>query len=439
MTVAAPVAVRNDTLFLAGLCAAGCLLFALAAAAPWIVQTLGYATLIPALVASGFVTIFATRCAANVPARLGLIVILGFALAMRLALVGAEPLMSTDIYRYIWDGRVQAAGINPYLYVPADPALAALRDTAIYPNINRAGYAVTAYLPVAEMFFFLVTRVSESLVAMRLAMVGCEAVIVAVLIALLRRLCRSQTAVVAYAWHPLAVFEIANNGHVEALMVALMMVGLWLLVCARHTAGAIAVAAAALVKPYAVFVLPAFWRPWDWRVPVAVIAVITVCYLPYLGAGKGVIGFLGGGYLSEEGVLSGAGIWLVAPLRLLIGQFDIFAKVYMALAAIMMLAFGLYVAFRGERTAQQTIGDVLLLATVSLFLMSPNYPWYFLTLVPFLALNASAPIWALTLPAFFLYSPLILPANDLAWKSLATLPFLIALAITRGRVAKDAA
>ena len=210
---------------------------------------------------------------------------LGFALAMRLVLVGEEPLLSTDLYRYIWDGRVQAAGINPYLHVPADPALAALRDAAIYPRINRADYAVTAYPPVAQMFFFAVTRIAETVMAMRLAMVACEIVIVVVVIDLLRRLALPVTAVVAYAWHPLAIWEIANNGHAEALMVALLMLGVWLLVRAHRVAGAVAVALAALVKPYAVLVFPAFWRPWDWRVPLAIVATISLCYLPYLGAG----------------------------------------------------------------------------------------------------------------------------------------------------------
>ena len=167
-----------------------------------------------------------------------------------------------------------------------------LRDPAIYPNINRADYAVTAYPPVAQMFFFAVTRISESLIAMRLAMVACEIVIVAVIIDLLRRLQLPATAVVAWAWHPLAIWEIANSGHVEALMVALLMLGVWLLVRSRAVAGAVAVALAALVKPYAVVALPAFWRPWDWRVPLAVAAAVALCYLPYLGAGRGVLGFL---------------------------------------------------------------------------------------------------------------------------------------------------
>ena len=116
-----------------------------------------------------------------------MILILAMAVVMRLLVVGQDPLLSTDVYRYVWDGRVQAAGINPYAFVPADDALKSLRDATIYPHINRADYAVTAYPPVAQMFFFAVTRISETLTAMRLAMVACEIAVVAVLIDLLRR------------------------------------------------------------------------------------------------------------------------------------------------------------------------------------------------------------------------------------------------------------
>lgn len=433
MTAAAAPAARGDRTALAGLALSGCVMLALAAAAPWIVRDFGYAVFVPLIALSGVATVAATHFAAEVPERIGLVVVLGFALAMRLVLVGPEPLLSTDVYRYVWDGRVQGAGINPYLHVPADPALAALRDAAIYPKINRADYAVTAYPPIAEMFFFAVTRISDSLLAMRLAMVACEAVIVAVLIALLRRLGRPETAVVAYAWHPLAMFEVANNGHVEVLMVALLMAGLWLLVAARRTAGAFVVGLAAVVKPYAVFVLPAFWRPWDWRAPLAVAAAIAVCYLPYLGAGKSVLGFLGGGYLSEEGLTSGDGIWLVALAQRAVGPLPALVPVYAVAAAAIMIALGLRISFRRDGTPQQIIADVALLLIAGLFLMSPNYPWYFLALVPFLALGAGAPVWALTLAAFLLYRPFLLPDNDLLWKTLATLPFIIALAVGRFR------
>jgi hypothetical protein len=414
------------------LCVTGTILLVFAGAAPWIVRSFGYQVFIPALAASGLITILATRLAANAPARTALLVVLGFALAMRLALVGVEPLLSTDLYRYIWDGRVQAAGINPYAHVPADPALAALRDAAIYPHINRADYAVTAYPPAAQMFFLAVTRVSESLTALRLAMVGCEVAIVAVIIALLRRLELPEAGVVAYAWHPLAVFEIANNGHVEALMVALIMLGVWLLTSARPVTGAVAVALAAVVKPYAVLILPAFWRRWDWRVPLAVVAAILACYLPYLGAGSRVLGFLTAGYIAEEGLSTGEGIWIVALAQTLIGKLPGLTVIYLVIAAGIMGWVALRIAFGPQRPPRETIADVVLLLTAGLFLMSPNYAWYFLALVPFIPLGvgtpAWAPVWALTLGAFLLYRPLFVPHNELTWKTLATLPFLLAIA-----------
>lgn len=74
-------------------------------------------------------------------------IVLGAAIALRALLLTAPPILSTDIYRYVWDGRVQAAGINPYRYIPADPALASLRDSVVYPQINRADYARTIYPP----------------------------------------------------------------------------------------------------------------------------------------------------------------------------------------------------------------------------------------------------------------------------------------------------
>src|SRR5689334_16872053 len=54
--------------------------------------------------------------------RPAFIVILTVAILCRVPLVFHPPYFSTDVYRYVWDGRVQGAGINPYRYIPADPA-----------------------------------------------------------------------------------------------------------------------------------------------------------------------------------------------------------------------------------------------------------------------------------------------------------------------------
>jgi alpha-1,6-mannosyltransferase len=416
--------------------ALGLAMLAFIASGPWIISRYDFAVFIPSVVASGALTIAATMLAPSVPTRAGLILILGFAVIMRLLVISDDPFLSTDIYRYVWDGRVQAAGINPYALVPADPALAALRDGTIYPNINRADYAVTAYPPVAQAFFLAVTRISESLVMMRLAMVACEAVIVMVMIDLLRQLRQPATAVVAWAWHPLAIWEIAQGGHVDALMVALLMLGVWLLVRQRAIAGAVLVTLAALVKPYAIVALPSFWRPWDWRVPAAVMATIVLCYLPYLGVGRGVLGFVTpGGYLGEEGFADGEGFWLVALLRAVFGNVPGLTIAYLLAAAGMMAWLGVRAAWRTDRTPETTLRDIAVLLMAGMFALSPNYAWYFLIIVPFVVLGGGAPAWAMTLAAPLLYKPLILPDNDLAWKTLALLPFVIAVAFTllRGR------
>src|SRR4051795_7345482 len=87
---------------LAGLFAIGCAMLAFVAAGPWIIRSFGYGAFIPAVIASGFLTIAATQLSAAAPVRVGLLIVLGFAAAMRLLLVSEEPFLSTDIYRYIW-------------------------------------------------------------------------------------------------------------------------------------------------------------------------------------------------------------------------------------------------------------------------------------------------------------------------------------------------
>ena len=248
---------------------------------------------------------------------------------------------------------------------------------------------------------------------MRLAMVACEAVIVAVLIDLLRRLALPVTAVVAWAWHPLAIWEIANNGHADALMVALLMIGVWLLVRARSVAGAVAVALAALVKPYAVLSLPAFWRPWDWRAPLAVAAAILAAICPISAPASGVLGFVTTG-LSVGGRLYRRRAHLArraccGPLSAI---FRADRRSTWPLRPSIMIALGLRYRFDPQRARRARRScDVGVLLTAGLVLLSPNYAWYFLAVVPFIPLGGGAPAWAMTLGAILLYRPAMLPAQ----------------------------
>jgi alpha-1,6-mannosyltransferase len=328
--------------------------------------------------------------------------IIAVAVLLRGVLLFVDPLLSTDIYRYVWDGKVQAHGVNPYRYFPADDALASLRDADIYPNMNRVGAAVTIYPPVAQMFFFLVTRLGENVATMKLALLGCEAVTATVIVLLLRQLGRPTTRLVAYGWHPLPLWEIANNGHIDALMVALMMLGIWLALTGRPLRGAVAITLGALAKPFVVVVLPALWRPWDWKLPLAVAVVVGLCYAPYLSVGWGVFGFFTTGYLREEHLDTGDDVWPLAAWRRIVGVLPGDFVVYLAAFALIMVTLAMLAAQREPRTAAATLAGINRLLLAFLFLLSPNYPWYFLVATPFVALLGGAPVWTMTVGAVLL-------------------------------------
>ncbi|MGU3404945.1 glycosyltransferase family 87 protein [Methylobacterium brachiatum] len=368
-----------------------------------VLQGLGDNAFLLLVVAGGVIAALGARLE-GVDGRRALIVIVGTGLAMRMLALPAPPILSTDIFRYVWDGIVQGAGINPYRYVPADPALAAVRPAAVYPFINRADYAVTIYPPVAQAFFFLVTRMSESPLAIKLALVACEGATLLALIGLLRITRQPLTRVAAYAWHPLPVWEIAGQGHVDGLMIALMMLGLWLaLVAGRRYAGAGAIVLAALVKPFALIALPGLWRPWDWRMIGLVPVVVAAAYLPYLSVGRGVLGFLATGYVQEEGLASGWGFTLLRLWRFSAGEWPHDTGIYLGLSIAILAALALRTGFRRDRTPERSLRDINLSIVMLLFLLSPEFPWYLLMAVPFLSIAATLPGWVLTVGGFMLY------------------------------------
>jgi alpha-1,6-mannosyltransferase len=397
-----PAAKASKLSALYGLAGIGAALAALTFATPFAFRAGGDIAFIALAIPAGLLTIAATSIAERAPTTRALWLILGLAIVLRGYVLLFDPLLSSDIYRYVWDGKVQAAGINPYRYVPAHHVLAALRDAAIFPHINRADYAVTIYPPVAEFFFLLVTRLGASVTVMRLALLGCEAVIVAVILLLLQRMRQPLTRIVAYVWHPLPIWEIANSGHVDALMVSLLLVGLWVALTGRPLRGAVVITLGALVKPYVAPVLAVIWRPWDWKMPLVVIAVIALCYLPYLSVGWGAFGYLTRGYLTEEGIMSGSDFWVLSVWRLVFGTHYGDVAAYIALAASIVLLMARSAARRLDRTIASSLTDINMLLLVVLLLLSPSYPWYFMAIMPFVALCSNAPTWAVSIGALLL-------------------------------------
>jgi hypothetical protein len=362
--------------------------------------------------------------------RRALIAIVVVAGLLRAIALFAPEALSTDAFRYVWDGRVQAAGINPYRYVPADPHLVFLRDPAIFPNINRADYAHTIYPPTAQLSFLGIERLSDSILGMKLGMCAFDALSIGCLIALLRHEGLPTTRVLLYAWHPLPIWEFAGTGHVDAIAISLLL--LCLLLAARRAPiwAGIALGAATLAKYYPLLAAPAVYRRWDWRLPLACLATIALLYLPYLGLGTGVFGFLPG-YADEEGLRSGSGFFLWALLQ---RGFHLPAdglRYYLPFVAVVLGGLALWAQFR-RRAARDDDGvlGTYVLASAFTVLFSPHNAWYFAWLVPFLCFRFSlAHLW-LTGICVLIYVfpyPLGLDAQLLLY-----LPFVLLLLVQTG-------
>ena len=262
-----------------------------------------------------------------------------FAALFRVSILFSPPYLSDDIYRYVWDGRVQAAGINPYRYIPADDALAGLRDEKIYPNMNRRDSAHTIYPPVAEAFFLLITRFSESVTWMKATMIGFEVVAVWALVQLLTSFGFARQRVLIYAWHPLAIWEFAGSGHLDAMAVAFIALAL----LARRRRGAVStgffLACATCVKLFPAVLFPALYLRRSWKMALAFAATILVAYLPYLSVGPvGVLGYLPG-YASERGMVSGEQYFLLAVARRVLSA-HVPTSAYLIVAAALLGVVG---------------------------------------------------------------------------------------------------
>ena len=307
----------------------------------------GRRNLFVALLAAAAATyLLAIRLVRHRPAPAGsVLIVVAVALAMRLPVVLAPPFLSTDINRYIWDGRVQVAGINPYRYLPADPALQSLRDPS-FPLISRATTARTIYPPVAQIVFQTVARISPTITAMKLTMVGFEALACWAMLRLLDLARLPRARVLTYAWNPLAVWAFAGNGHVDAVAVGLLAVALLLRATRRDTWVGVALGAAVLVKFLPAAVAPALWRRGAaLRMPLVALATIIGMYLIYIDAGWHVLGFLPG-YFGDEDLTEGTGIWLLAGLGLLIPVTRAIAEVYAAAALAGLATLAAWIAFR---------------------------------------------------------------------------------------------
>ena len=347
-------------------------------------------------------------------------IILTFAIAFRLVTILPNPYLSSDIYRYAWDGVVQHAHISPYRYVPGDPALEFLRkpNQDLFNNINRRDYALTIYPPVAQFLFYIITFISPTMTFMKMAMVLFEGLTLFALLKLLHELGVRREQSLLYAWCPLLVWEIGSSGHLDSAAMAFIALALLARYRRQPMLTGLFLGLAIMTKFYPLVLFPALYRRNDYKMPATLVAVVALGYACYSSVGIRVFGFLGS-YVQEEGMDTGARYFLLKLVQHVFGFHRLSTTAYLVFVAFIFAALIVWCwqtccspeSSRADSAETRLFGlpahadflpPAFALALALMLFFSPHYPWYVAWLVPFFALVPDLTIFAYICGMFYM-------------------------------------
>ena len=326
---------------------------------------------------------------------------LALAALWRMPFLMMPPGADDDIHRYLWDGRVQRLGYNPYNLIPADPALVGLH-TSETRGLNNPEVP-SPYPAGAQLFFRAVTTIHESIFAFKIAFVVCDFAIVVLLIEVLRRSGRGEHWVLAYAWHPLLGTNVAGSPHIDIVGALLLLVSAAALGRRWRMIAALAFALAVAVKFLPIVLTPLYWRRLRFRDALLAALIFGLLYVPFL----------------ENGRIP------IQSLSAYVQRFRFNDPVFATLerlASPQMVA-GLAV-FVGLVTAIWLRSKPPLCAAdkwawpmaASLACAPVVYPWYLLWLLPFLRSTSTLPLMVWTISIFPTYLVWHLRSLGQAWK-----------------------
>ena len=349
-------------------------------------------------------------------------VVVAVALVLRLWVIEATtPQLSDDMHRYVFDGRNLAAGENPYRHVPV---ACRDRDAATHRLVQRINNPelATIYLPTSQWLFAATAALTDphgdpfGYVGFRCGFVIVEMAALFLVMHVLASEGRSRWWAALYAWHPLAISEVAGSGHQDALGLMLLVASLLLLSTAhrpetrwwRRASGGVLFALCAGVKPVALpLLVPIVWRMRSERRGALIV----------LAAGLSAVAALIVPFLLMEGGLTG--LWETG--QTFVDRWSHNGSVHALLAewighdGASRVCLGLLAGVVGVAAWRGT--DLWRAATACLFaealLSSTVHPWYLLWPLVLIPIRFNAALWVLTMTVTWSYAAW---RDDVPWQ-----------------------
>lgn len=346
------------------------------------------------------------RRKAEARAKEVLYIILVFSIVFRAIFVPTVPTLSDDIYRFYWEGKVGANGINPYQYAPDSSELEKFRD-ANWDNMNNRDVQ-SPYPPFSQMTFmvcYLAYQSTQSIYVFKLMSTIFDILTVIVLFQLLRGFRLDPRLSIIYAWSPLVVIEFAHSGHNDSIALFFMLFSFLALQRKSKLTSAACLALAALTKIFPLMFAPVMFKAWGKKGTALFLGLMALFYLPYIGAGANL--FSGLSAYTDRWLFNGSFFPTILRFFLDTGMASglqqglFYTKFVVAVPFVLVLGYLVYRSRGCHNDTRELFKYAFILVGLFLLLTSTVEPWYIIWVIPFLCVFLS-PSWLFLSGSVFL-------------------------------------
>jgi hypothetical protein len=294
---------------------------------------------------------------------------------LRASFLFSIPLGSDDIYRYLWDGKVQAAGIDPYRYPPDAPELQSLKSGAL-PGLVNHPEMKTVYFPYSQYLFRCSHFLSgEAVWGFKLLLLAAEILTIIALWRLTAIMALPRANVLLYALCPLPVIQFAYDGHLDGIGMPLLAFAVLMHMSQRRFGSMLLLGLSMGIKPVALVLVPIFAlqeqklsrRIIMMGVPIVAFGIQFIPYINSPGMFEGLLKF------SRHWTFNGVAFELVNAIVA-----DNFPSRMICAGLLLLSLLAVYIIRLRPITR-------MYLAVLALLLFSPVvHPWYICWLAVFL-------------------------------------------------------
>ena len=216
-----------------------------------------------------------------------LFALVGLGVILRIAFINFTPVGSDDVYRYMWDGRVQDAGINPYMYTPVDHVLDFLHTDILPKKLNYADMK-TIYFPLSQWLFYTGYKISgENVWGYKLLLLFFEMLTFFAIFLLLKKLDLPKKFILLYALCPLPIIHFAIDAHLDGFGLPILLFAIYFYIGNKKILAYIFLGLSLTIKPIGLLFIPIFFlteKRWSNKIKSVVIPMLafSIQFIPYI-------------------------------------------------------------------------------------------------------------------------------------------------------------